>query len=68
MKVLINAEDPMEPIVRGAADRVRKLRRPFRIGVCMSEELTDEQYETGLKHWEAIEKERIERGEGERKH
>jgi hypothetical protein len=57
----MNTKDLLEPIVRGAADRARELGGPFRMRTCRPTQLTDEQYEEGLKHWEAMEKERVER-------
>ena len=57
----MNSEDPLKPIVYGAADRARDLGHPFSIGPCGLKELTDEQYEERLKCWEEAEKERNER-------
>jgi hypothetical protein len=59
-KVLMNSEDPLKPIVYGAADRARDLGHPFSIGLCGLKELTDEQYEEGRKCWEKAKKQRIE--------
>jgi hypothetical protein len=61
VKLLMNTKDPLESIMRGAADQARELGGPFRMRTCGPTQLTDEQYEEGLKHWEAMEKERVER-------
>jgi hypothetical protein len=42
VKLVMNTKDPLEPIVRGAADRARELGGPFRMGTCEPTQLTDE--------------------------